>query len=160
LHPSMRSLTDRVPETEAKVTGGRLALLATACLLAPAAQAISALRGEPADLPVILGATITLFVLAVIRMGGLVRQQQQSARRERALREAGAELVTATNREGIHEAALRAGATVAGDRAALRFLTVSDDGTLEVVASAGGQDATGALVTLDGIDKASLGALM
>jgi diguanylate cyclase (GGDEF)-like protein/PAS domain S-box-containing protein len=160
LHPSMRGLTERVPETEARVTAGRLALLATACLLAPATQAISVIRNEPVDLPIVLGATITLFVLAVIRMGGLVRQQQQSARRERALREAGAELVTATNREGIHEAALRAGATVAGDRAALRLLTVMEDGTLEVVASAGGPDATGALVTLDGIDKVSRTALL
>ena len=53
---------------------------------------------DVSNLSVILGATITLFVLAVIRMAGLVRRQQQSADRERALRQAGASLVTATNR--------------------------------------------------------------
>src|SRR5204862_3485545 len=93
LHPSMRSLTERVPESEPRVTGWRLALLAVACLLAPATQVIFKIRHERIDLPVVLGCTITLFVLAVLRMAGLVRQQQQSARRERGLREAGAELV-------------------------------------------------------------------
>ncbi len=33
-------------------------------------------------MPVVLAATITLFLLAVIRMVGLVRQQQQSVDRE------------------------------------------------------------------------------
>ena len=48
-----------------------------------------------------------LFILAVVRMGGLVRQQAQSTLRERALREAGSALVTATGREQIFEATLR-----------------------------------------------------
>ncbi len=139
LHPSMRHLSDRSPEAEAKVGMGRLALLGAASLLAPLTQAIQVWRGEPSNLPVVLSATIILFMLAVTRMVGLVRGQQQSADRERALREAGAALVTATNREGIHEAAIEATRSLAGQDAAIRMCEELD-GTdeLVVVAAIGG----------------------
>jgi diguanylate cyclase (GGDEF)-like protein/PAS domain S-box-containing protein len=151
LHPSMRTVSDPVQETEVRVTPARLAFLAIACLLAPATQAVAAIRGDEIDLPVVLGATITLFLLAVTRMAGLVRQQEASATRERALREAGSALVTATNREGIYEATLRAAQTVAGDRSILRLLTL-DEGCLHLVASEGGEVAPGTIVTFDALD--------
>ena len=98
LHPSMRAVSDRQPEVDTHVSAWRLGFLGAACLLAPATQALAAIRGEEVDLTVVVGGTIVLFLLAVIRMGGLVRQQEQSALRERALREAGSALVTATSR--------------------------------------------------------------
>jgi len=132
LHPSMKHLSDRASDVDAKVGVGRLALLGAASLLAPLTQVIQIWRGESVNVPVVLAATITLFLLAVIRMVGLVRQQQQSVDRERALREAGASLVTATNRDGIHASAIQAIRALAGPNASIRMCE-ERDGTDELV---------------------------
>src|SRR6185436_14735619 len=95
--------------------------------------------------------TIVLFVLAVVRMGGLVRQQEQSTLRERALREAGSALVTATSREQIFESTIQAARTAAGDRSVLRVLSVDGD-ALEVVVSEGGSDVLGASIALSDLE--------
>ena len=154
LHPSMRSLADKAPETETKLTRGRLGLLAGATLLAPAAQAIQSLRSERVDLPVLLGATVVLFALAIVRMAGLVHKQEQSALREKALREAGAALVTATNREGIYAAALEATLALAGAGAEVRVCAVEEDGeTLDIVAAAGGRQEVGGSFPFSSIDE-------
>src|SRR5213080_4155869 len=64
LHPSMRIVSHQQTErAESVVTPARLALLGGASLLAPLAQATQAIRHEPLDLPIVLAATITLFVL-------------------------------------------------------------------------------------------------
>jgi diguanylate cyclase (GGDEF)-like protein/PAS domain S-box-containing protein len=119
-----------------------LIFLGGACLLAPATQALADWRGQQVDLAVVLWATIVLFVLAMVRMGGLVRQQEQSALRERALREAGSALVTATSREQIFDATIQAARTAAGERSILRLLTREGD-DMTVAAAAGGNDVVG-----------------
>ncbi len=93
-----------------------------------------------------------MFILAVVRMGGLVRQQAQSALRERALREAGSALVTATGREQIFEATLQAARTAAGERSVARFLILEED-RLRVVAAAGGPDVVGATVAYTDLES-------
>ena len=108
LHPSMRVLSERAPDVDTRLTRPRLILLAGAALMAPGVQAIEAFRGESIDPPVVIGASMLLFLLAIVRMAGLVHSQEQSANRERALRAAGAALVTATNREGIYASTLTA----------------------------------------------------
>ncbi len=139
LHPSMRVLSERAPDVDNRLTKPRLFLLAGAALMAPGVQAIQAIRGESIDLPIVIGAAIALFLLAIGRMAGLVHSQEQSANRERALRAAGAALVTATNREGIYASTLTAAYSVAGEDAAVRICEMQQDGdTLEVVASLGG----------------------
>jgi diguanylate cyclase (GGDEF)-like protein/PAS domain S-box-containing protein len=141
LHPSMRGLSERAPDIDTKLTKPRLILLAGAALMAPGVQAIEAIRGESIDLPIVLGAAMLLFLLAIVRMAGLVHTQEQSANRERALRAAGAALVTATNREGIYASTLTAAHSLAGEDAAVRICEVLDDReTLEVVASLGGTE--------------------
>ncbi len=140
LHPSMRELTEPVPEWDDRLTFGRLALLTSAALAPPVVRMIQNLRGEPVDSLVLSIASIVLFLLVVARMVGLIRQQERSAGRERALREAGTSLVTATNREGIHEATVQAVHALAGRTAAVRVCDKADD-ELVVVASAGGHDA-------------------
>ena len=142
LHPSMRTVSDRQPEVDARVSMARLMFLGGACLLAPATQALAEWRDVPVDLTVVLWGTIVLFVLAVVRMGGLVRQQEQSALRERALREAGSAFVTATSREQIFEATIQAARTAAGDRSVLRILARDGDEMI-VAAAAGGADVIG-----------------
>ena len=141
LHPSMRVLSERAPDVDNRLTKPRLFLLAGAALMAPGVQAIQAIRGESIDLPIVIGAAIALFLLAIGRMAGLVHSQEQSANRERALRAAGAALVTATNREGIYASTLTAAHSVAGEDAAVRICEMQEDGdTLEVVASLGGAE--------------------
>jgi diguanylate cyclase (GGDEF)-like protein/PAS domain S-box-containing protein len=128
----------------------RLALLGAASLLAPLTQAVMMWRGDAANMTVVLVATITLFILAMIRMAGLVTARQQSADRERALRTAGAALVTATNREGIHRAAIEAAKSLAGEDAAIRICELDGEVELVVVAAAGGpSDPQGTRFRLD-----------
>ena len=83
-----------------------------------------------------------LFVLVVLRMSGLVRRQEQSTLREKALRNAGAALVTATNRESIYAATLQAARALVGDDGGLRLLVATDDDpdAFQVVAAAGGTE--------------------
>ena len=151
LHPSMRTVSDRQPEVDSTVSIARLAFLGAACLLAPMTQAVAEARGQD-DLTVVLTATIVLFILAVVRMGGLVRQQAQSTLRERALREAGSALVTATGREQIFEATLQAAGTAAGERSVARFLILEEE-RLRVVAAEGGPDVVGVTVTYGDLES-------
>ncbi|MGZ8631139.1 MAG: putative bifunctional diguanylate cyclase/phosphodiesterase [Actinomycetota bacterium] len=139
LHPSMRTLTERAPEREERLTVGRLLLLTVAAVSPPVLRLVQWARGEDVDVGVLSAASIVLFLLVVVRMAGLIRQQERSAERERALRTAGATLVTATSRDGIHEAAIDAARALAGDDAAIRMCDDPDgDDQLVVVAAAGG----------------------
>ena len=128
----MRALSERTPDVDPRLTRGRLWLLALASLLAPSVMMIQHLRHEAGDLnvagdlPVLIGASAALFLLVVVRIAGLVRKQEQSAARERALRGAGTALVTATNRDGI-AATLQAARSIAGETAVIRVL-VSEEG--------------------------------
>ena len=126
----------------------RLAILAIVSLIAPITGAVllSRLADTPAarlartDELVVIAASVVLFLLVIARMAGLVRTQEQSAARERALREAGLALVTATNRDAIHEAAIEAARTLAGEDAAVRLCEEPEDAPdeLVVVAAEGG----------------------
>ncbi len=153
LHPSMRSLSDPAPDVESRLTKPRLALLAGASLMAPLVQLLQKLRGEPIDVTVVVGASVVLFLLVVARMAGLVHKQEQSAMREKALRSAGAALVTATSREDLYAASLEAAGAIAGTGAAVRFL-VSVDGSREftvVAATMGDADIAGGVVALEAL---------
>src|SRR5262245_12768794 len=117
LHPSMSTVSDQAPEAEPRMSRLRLRLLASASLIAPCVMLIQLGRADAVDMPVLIGASASLFILVVVRMSGLVRRQEQSALREKALRNAGAALVTATNRETIYTATLQAARALVGDDA-------------------------------------------
>ena len=112
LHPAVRSFSERSFEVRTRLSRTRLAVLAVVSLTAPLTDAIIVSRystgTQRTDQIVVIVASIILFLLVIARMSGLVRQQEQSAGRERALRESGVALVTATNREAIHDAAIEA----------------------------------------------------
>jgi diguanylate cyclase (GGDEF)-like protein/PAS domain S-box-containing protein len=140
LHPSMRELCEPAPDVEGELTPARLGVLAGASLIAPILLALQLVRGTREDMAVLVGATVTLFILVVARMWGLVASLQGSAMRERALRSAGSALVTATNRDGIHAAAIDAAQALAGETAAIRMCDRPEGAEkLDVVASAGGR---------------------
>jgi len=97
LHPSMRRLTEPSATRAATFRRGRLGLLACAALMPPAVLAVQSAGGGPTDIPLIVAAWVAVLVLVVARLAGLFRVQEQAVRRERVLREAGADLVTATS---------------------------------------------------------------
>ena len=107
LHPSMARLDQPVPGREIVLTRFRLGLLTCASLVAPVIGIIHDLRVGDLDYTVVRAASIMLFGLVVVRMAGLVRQQDRSLERERLLSGAGAELVAATEREEIDRVAVR-----------------------------------------------------
>src|SRR5256885_365247 len=137
----MRELSEPVAYVETKLTRGRLLVLAGASLMAPVLIAYEGAKGESRDLPILIAATVLLFILVVIRMWGLMQRQQQYVRHEQALREAGMDLVTATNRDSIHTAAGRAVLALAGDDVSVRIFEQQDvPGELVVVAAPGADD--------------------
>jgi diguanylate cyclase (GGDEF)-like protein/PAS domain S-box-containing protein len=142
LHPSMRELTERAPAAEPRLTWLRLGLLAAAALVPPGLRIIQYVRDTEVNGVVLSGISIVLFLLVVARMAGLIRLQERSALRERALRESAATLVTATSREEILQAAVDAARTLAGDAIAIRMCEEPDDAPddLLVVAAAGGDE--------------------
>jgi diguanylate cyclase (GGDEF)-like protein/PAS domain S-box-containing protein len=99
LHPSMVDLSE--PEErpgEAKLTPLRLGLLTGASLIAPICIFLKELHRGDLDLMVIVSASMVLFGFVVMRMVGLVRQQERSAQRERLLSEEKAKLTAEIQR--------------------------------------------------------------
>jgi diguanylate cyclase (GGDEF)-like protein/PAS domain S-box-containing protein len=136
LHPSMRELEQPAPERVPRLTPVRLALLTLASLIAPAVEATQEVRRGDLDLLVIIAASAVLFGLVVLRMAGLVRQQERSVARERTLSAAGVSLVAATGREEIYGAALGAVRSLA-DHGTAALLCHVDDDEVRVVAAEG-----------------------
>ena len=106
LHPSMRTLEEPALEDRTRLTPLRLGLLAGACLIAPGIRAWQA-WGDTDKLVLILASAI-LFLLVVLRMAGLVRQEARAAARELALRAAGVDLVAAASGDQVNRAAVTA----------------------------------------------------
>ena len=152
LHPSMRSLTERAPEQTEHMGWARLAMLLGAALVPPTIRLAQYLRHEPVDNIVLIGATFTLFVLVVLRMAGLVRLQERYTARERALREAGAALVTATNRDSIRTATIEAVKALAGSDAVVRVCERDPGRPSEYIVTAG-DEAVGTSLSLDKLQE-------
>jgi signal transduction histidine kinase len=101
LHPSMRTLHDRLLPSPTRLTRVRIAmLLGTA--LAPTLLAVHAIGGGRVDLWVLLAGTTVLFALVLVRMSGLASAETARADfRERVLDR----IVAATEEERTRVAA-------------------------------------------------------
>jgi diguanylate cyclase (GGDEF)-like protein/PAS domain S-box-containing protein len=132
LHPSMRELEQPAPDRDTRLTPLRFALLTAAAVIAPVLEVLQEIRHTD-DFITVNAASISLFALVVVRMTGLVRQQERSVARERILRAAGDALVAATHRDDIHHAALEAARALV-DREAAALLCAVEAGELSVVA--------------------------
>jgi diguanylate cyclase (GGDEF)-like protein/PAS domain S-box-containing protein len=120
----------------------RLALLGTVVLIPPALIGLSAARGRYDDIPVLSAGLGLLVVLVMVRVGLLVREVSATAVRERTLRTAAAEFVSAGARPHIHRAALEAiDRLAAGYLVASRIVDVTAADEVEVVAGGGRHDA-------------------
>ena len=127
LHPSMRTLEEAAPEKESRLSSTRLIVLTAASLIAPIAETVLQARTADIDSFVMIGASAALFLLVVARMAGMVRQEERSVQRERALREAGLALVAAAGREEIGIATLQAAQRLTGPEYEARLFSSSDD---------------------------------
>jgi diguanylate cyclase (GGDEF)-like protein/PAS domain S-box-containing protein len=129
LHPSM-TILDHGRPARSVLTRTRLALLTVASLIAPTVEILHDVDRRDWDMAVVTGAAIVLFGLVVVRMAGLMRHQERSMERERALARAGAALVAAGTREELEAVALTAARELAGAdaevelRDAARFTSV------------------------------------
>jgi diguanylate cyclase len=87
LHPSMRQLSTPGPDTEARLTRARLALLACASLTAPLLIVLREAMGEQLDIYVLVGSSAAMFALVLARMAGIFRHNEELARQMVALTE-------------------------------------------------------------------------
>ena len=82
LHPSMAHLSEPGSEPDMKLTFGRLMLLTGTALLAPGMLAVQVVLDKPIEeVPVIVGASVVLFVLVAARMACMISQQRALERR-------------------------------------------------------------------------------
>jgi diguanylate cyclase (GGDEF)-like protein/PAS domain S-box-containing protein len=141
LHPSVRRMT--VPATARERgwpwPGLRLVVMAGSSLLVPLALTLRTTGTVGASTPVVAVAAAAVFLLVVARVSRLFQAlstalagQEQAVGRERALRQAGAELAAAQSREQICAVALRAAAVLAGEGHTRVDLALGDTDQLTV----------------------------
>jgi diguanylate cyclase (GGDEF)-like protein/PAS domain S-box-containing protein len=123
LHPSMARMEQPAVERTIVLTRFRLAMLSGASLIAPAFEFQHDLRRGDYDMAVVTASSAVLFGLVVLRMAGLVRQQDRSLERERTLSSAGTALVGATGRDEIQAVAVDSARRLAGPPSAALVLT-------------------------------------
>ncbi|SHN75049.1 GGDEF domain-containing protein [Cryptosporangium aurantiacum] len=79
LHPSMRELSEKSAVAAPDAGFGRMLLLASASLLAPATLLVQYLRQAPLHVPLVAVVCAVLFLLVLARMGQLVAAQRRVA---------------------------------------------------------------------------------
>ncbi|MGI8910170.1 MAG: sensor domain-containing protein [Rubrobacteraceae bacterium] len=144
LHPAMHTLTEPSPARTARLTRLRLALLIATVLALPLTLVVRELDRPDGGSLVIIGGTVVIFLLVLVRMDGLVRSSEavslryeRAASRARFLKEAAA-FAAAPDLAAIRAAALDAVLGLAGGEPNTRagFATGSAE-SMTVTASAG-----------------------
>ena len=79
LHPSMRELNEATRGRVTGLSGWRLALLTAAALMVPGVLVLQTTLNETIDVPVIAVAATVLFSLVLLRMVGLLRENERTA---------------------------------------------------------------------------------
>jgi PAS domain-containing protein len=108
LHPSMRNLTGSRAVWSSDVSYRRIALLTLASLIAPLVLLAESVRGNVEHGVVIAMLSVVIFLLVLVRLVNVVGTHRQALTRERALREAGAALVSAADVTDVVAAVRRA----------------------------------------------------
>jgi diguanylate cyclase (GGDEF)-like protein/PAS domain S-box-containing protein len=162
LHPSMRAMTHPVSPPVSEISRWRLAVLVGASLLAPIMLTVVTIRNNQTHLPVAVGATVALFILALARMYALVGALSRVAAREQALRRTAARLVAATDRGAIYRVTLDALAALLPERDDISILVAEEAGGLLHVVSTNGRriGAEHQPINLEALPPAIRGALL
>ena len=136
LHVSMRELDAPVLQQGSRLTWGRLGLLTVASLTVPGVRLVQFLRGASIDELALIGASVGVFSLVIARMSGLLNHSERAARRERSLREAARNLVSANRRDEVVEATIDSLHSLVTD-ADIRVATLTHNGELQLCARVG-----------------------
>jgi diguanylate cyclase (GGDEF)-like protein/PAS domain S-box-containing protein len=139
LHPSMVELEEPATNREPRTPRLRLVLLTCAVLVAPVLEIIRRGRESDWDMVLMIAVSALLFALVVVRMAGLVRERERFISRERILAAVAGEIVAATSRAEICEAALKAVPSLSDEEGALARLCFVDDGPSVVSLRSGAQ---------------------
>ena len=151
LHGSMTEVTTRAPDSDRPLSGGRLAALAAATLVTEIVHAVRDAADGTITEPLLYVASIGMFVLVLIRLAGMIQRERRTATREKTLREAGASLVSARDRDGVYRATLAAARRLAGPASSVAVLGASDDPAIFDLVVAEGDLA----VSLEGMSEVS-----
>jgi diguanylate cyclase (GGDEF)-like protein/PAS domain S-box-containing protein len=127
LHPSMRELDQPAPGRQLRLTWGRLVLLTCATLIAPGIELVREIQRGDIDLVITIAVSGILFSLVVMRMTGLVRQRERHIAREHILAAAAADIVAATSRDQICQAALAAVPSLVRANAVARLCFIGEN---------------------------------
>jgi diguanylate cyclase (GGDEF)-like protein/PAS domain S-box-containing protein len=125
LHPSMRELTLEQPWRPRHLRTTSLALLSISSLAAPLLIVGRTIAGVPNDAGELAGASVVVFVLALLRVTGLTRAQAVTARREQTLRSFSEGLVAASNETDVWRAGIDAVVAIGSPAVIGCMLTVS-----------------------------------
>ncbi|MBM3677530.1 MAG: EAL domain-containing protein [Actinobacteria bacterium] len=137
LHPAVRTLTDEVDAPDEGLGGRRIALLVLAILGAPAMMAYGSVRAGSTELLVTAGTSVAVFLLVVVRLGGLIRRQERARQRERSLRNSAASFVSARTRDDVIRVTRDTAYALVDDEPGIRIaLTALDDALADRVADA------------------------
>src|ERR671919_558705 len=136
LHGSMKELDAPVPHQGSRLSWGRLGLLTAASVMASAVRIVQLVRGVGVDETVLIGTSVAIFCLVIARMSGLLNVSERAARRERSLREAARDLVSASRREEVVEATIDSLHSLVAD-ADIRMAVLTHNGELQARARVG-----------------------
>jgi diguanylate cyclase (GGDEF)-like protein/PAS domain S-box-containing protein len=137
LHPSMTELTTPVTRQQAEVSPVRLTVLLLASLIAPTVLFISSFLHRNPEERVIAVFSAILYLLVQSRLWDVAASHRRTLRRERAVRQAGADLVAAATADQVAAAVKAATDLLLGPaRAGDVLLAVYTDGTLRAIPAA------------------------
>jgi hypothetical protein len=158
LHPTMAKLTEPVPRQQEEVSGGRLALLMLASLIAPVVLITAVPGGTTPDVSVVAVFSAVLYLLVLARLWEAAAAHRRALNRERVLREAGLSLVTAADLPAVattvkFAVSARLGAQSQGEA----LLEVRIDGKLRAAAPGSPGDAADRQAGQAGRELAAVG---
>jgi diguanylate cyclase (GGDEF)-like protein/PAS domain S-box-containing protein len=132
LRPSMADLTVPVRAPSAEMSIGRIALLMAVSLVAPGALLAESLTGDVRSATMIAASSVLLFLIVLVRLSGVVVRHRQAVERERTLRTAGADLVSAGDAADLATSVRRAVCCLVPPGAAHRAVLLVDGDTAGV----------------------------
>ena len=101
LHPSMAELTVPVRQAPEDMSVRRIVLLMAVSLVAPGVLLVDSLNGDIPHGPMIATSSALLFLLVLARLSGVVERHRRAVERERILRSAGDDLVSAAGPDDV-----------------------------------------------------------
>ncbi|MDT7581264.1 MAG: hypothetical protein QOK35_2528, partial [Pseudonocardiales bacterium] len=158
LRPSMVELTVPVQARSVEMSIGRIALLMAVSLVAPGVLLADSIAGDVPHGPMIAASSALLFLLVLARLSGVVSRHRQAVERERTLRSAGEDLVSAADAAGVGAAVRTAVGRllpVGSDHRAVLLI----DGDAAGVPGAETPDRASLLLPVDTLDGAAARAL-